>query len=95
MATENAIQLDHSAFGQIPGRGSPESGTDRDSVLAVDAWTQGDYLCQNYILNGLDDSLYNVYSPITMVKKLWVSLDKKYKTEDVGTKKCWPKGPSL
>ena len=37
--------------------------------------------------NRLDDSLYNVYSPITTAKKLWVSLDKKYKTEDAGTKK--------
>ena len=27
-------------------------------------------------------TLYNVYSPITMAKKLWASLDKKYKTED-------------
>ena len=65
----------------------PEPGTDWDSVLPVDAWTQGDLLCRNYSLNGLDDSLYNVYSPITTVKKLWVSLDKKYKTEDARTKK--------
>ena len=61
---------------------SPEPETDRDSVLAVDAWTQGDFLCRSYILNGLDDSLYIVYSTITMAKKLWVSLDRKY----VGTK---------
>ena len=46
----------------------PEPGTDRDSVLAVDEWTHGDFLCRNYILNGLDDSLYNVYNPITMTK---------------------------
>ena len=37
---------------------------------------------RNYILNRLDDSLYNVYSPITTAKKLWASLDKKYKTEE-------------
>ena len=47
-----------------------EPGTDRDSVLAVDAWTQGDFLCRNYILNRLDDSLYNVYSPIKTANKL-------------------------
>ena len=35
----------------------PELETDRDSVLVVDAWTQGDFLCRNYVLNGLDDSL--------------------------------------
>ena len=65
----------------------PEPGTDRDSVLAVDAWTQRDFLCRNYILNELDDSLYNVYSSNTTTKKLWASLDKKYKIEDAGTKK--------
>ena len=65
----------------------PEPGTDRNSVLTVDTWTQSDFLCRNYILNGLDDSLYNVYSLIITVKKLWVSLDKKYKTEDDSTKK--------
>ena len=27
----------------------PEPGTDRDSVIAVDAWTQCDFLCRNYI----------------------------------------------
>jgi len=59
-----------------------EPKTDRDSVLAVDAWTQGDFLCWNYILNGLDGSLYNVYNSITTTKKLWASLDQKYKTED-------------
>ena len=48
----------------------PELRTDRDSVLAVDAWTQSDFLYRNYILNGLDDSLYNVYSLITTTKKL-------------------------
>jgi len=41
-----------------------EPGTDRDFVLAVDACTQGDFFCRKYILNELDDSLYNVYSPI-------------------------------
>ena len=27
----------------------PKPATDRDLVLAVDAWTQGDFLCGNYI----------------------------------------------
>ena len=65
----------------------PEPGTNRGSVLTVAAWTQGDFLCRNYILNGLDDSLYNVCSHIPVSKKLWARLDKKYKTEDAGTKK--------
>ena len=84
MATEDVLLLNHSVFGKFLQEDPP--GTYWNSVLAVDAWTQGDFLCLNYILNGLDDSLYN-YSPITTAKKLWASLDEKYKTEDTDTKK--------
>ncbi|KAL0315722.1 UNVERIFIED_CONTAM: hypothetical protein Sradi_5450400 [Sesamum radiatum] len=42
---------------------------------------------RNYILNGLSDTLYNVYSSATTAKALWESLEKKYKTEDAGLKK--------
>ena len=65
----------------------PEPRTDRASILAADAWTQGEFLCWNYILNGQDDSLYNVYNPIPTAKNLWGRLDKKYKTNYAGTKK--------
>ena len=53
---------------------------------ATDAWTQCDFLCRNYILNGLDDSLQCLQS-YHNAKKLWASLDKKYKTEDASTNK--------
>ena len=61
--------------------------SDVQMVAAVDAWKHSDFLCRNYILNGLDNTLYNVYSPIKTAKELWESLDKKYKTEDAGMKK--------
>ncbi|KAK3037617.1 hypothetical protein RJ639_030394 [Escallonia herrerae] len=60
----------------------PESGP---TVVAVDAWKH--FLGKNYILNGLDNALYNVYSLMLNVKVLWESSEKKYKTEDVGSKK--------
>ncbi|KAK3011003.1 hypothetical protein RJ639_012940 [Escallonia herrerae] len=60
---------------------------DRQTVAAVDAWKHSDFLCKNYILNGLDNALYNVYIPMVNAKALWESLEKKYKTEDVGSKK--------
>ncbi|KAF3685433.1 Histidine-containing phosphotransfer protein 1 [Capsicum annuum] len=44
-------------------------------------------LQRNYILNGLKDELYNVYGGMKMTKELWGGLERKYKTEDVGTKK--------
>ena len=52
----------------------------------VDAWKHSDFLCRNYILNGLDNTLDNVYCTVTSAKVLWDSLDKKYKTEDAGMK---------
>ncbi|KZV19365.1 retrovirus-related Pol polyprotein from transposon TNT 1-94, partial [Dorcoceras hygrometricum] len=54
---------------------------------AFEAWGHGDFLCRNYVLNGLDNSLYNVYSPMTTAKLLWESLEKKYKIEGAGLKK--------
>ena len=64
-----------------------EGESDRQVVAAVDAWKHLDFLCRNYILKGLDNMLYNVYSPLKSVKELWDSLEKKYKTKDAGTKK--------
>ncbi|GKF88192.1 hypothetical protein Tco_0259069 [Tanacetum coccineum] len=56
-------------------------------VQAVKAWKHSDFLCHNYVLNGLIDPLYNVYCKTMTAKELWESLERKYKTEDAGTKK--------
>ena len=61
-----------------------ENESDKQVVVAIDAWKHADFLCKNYILNGLDNTLYNVYSQIKTARELWDSLDKKYKTEDIG-----------
>ncbi|KZV25134.1 hypothetical protein F511_42831 [Dorcoceras hygrometricum] len=63
-----------------------ENETDKDKRAAFEAWGHGDFLCRNYVLNGVDNSLYNVYSPMTTAKLLWESLEKKYKTEGAGLK---------
>nr|GEY25544.1 hypothetical protein [Tanacetum cinerariifolium] len=57
------------------------------AVQAVEAWKHSDFLCHNYVLNGLIDPLYNVYYKTTTAKELWESLERKYKIEDAGTKK--------
>ncbi|CAL8091268.1 unnamed protein product [Prunus armeniaca] len=59
----------------------------KETVAAIDAWTQSDFLCRNYILNGLDDALYDVYAAFKTAREVWESLEKKYKTEDAGSKK--------
>ncbi|KAL0440670.1 UNVERIFIED_CONTAM: hypothetical protein Sradi_0005900 [Sesamum radiatum] len=64
-----------------------EGENDTQKRAAMDAWGHGDFLCRNYILNDLSDTLYNVYSSATTARALWESLEKKYKTEDAGLKK--------
>ena len=51
-----------------------ENEADHQVVAAVDAWKHFDFLCKNYILNGLDNTLYNVYSLIKTARELWESL---------------------
>ena len=64
-----------------------ENETDRQVVAAVEAWKHADFLCRNYLLNGLDKTLYNMYCAFNTARELWESLDKKYKTEDARFKK--------
>ena len=61
--------------------------TYKEKLAAVAAWNHSDFLCRNYVLNGLENTLYNVYSPLKTAEELRDSLDKKHKTEDVGLKK--------
>ncbi|KAL2474477.1 Uncharacterized protein Adt_35213 [Abeliophyllum distichum] len=43
---------------------------DIQAVSAVEAWKHSDFLCLNYVMNGLADSLYHVYSTMKTVKEL-------------------------
>ena len=61
--------------------------SDIQVISAMDAWKHFDFLCRNYVMNTLTDSLHNVYTDKKTTKELWESLDRKYKTEDVGAKK--------
>ena len=64
-----------------------EDKHDIQVISVVDAWKHSDFLCRNYVMNALTDSLYNVYSNKNTTNELWESLDQKYKTEDVEAKK--------
>ncbi|GJX45233.1 retrovirus-related pol polyprotein from transposon TNT 1-94 [Tanacetum coccineum] len=68
-------------------RVEPPTEGQSSNAQAVEAWKHSDFLCHNYVLNGLIDPLYNVYCKTTTAKELWESLERKYKTEDAGTKK--------
>ena len=64
-----------------------EEERDIQVIGAMDAWKHSDFLCRNYVMNALTDSLYNVYTDKKTDKELWESLDRKYKIEDAGAKK--------
>ena len=61
-----------------------ENETNKQVVVIVETWKHADFLCHNYLLNGLDNTLYCAFNTAS---ELWESLDKKYKTEDAGLKK--------
>ncbi|GJU65137.1 retrovirus-related pol polyprotein from transposon TNT 1-94 [Tanacetum coccineum] len=65
----------------------PPAEGQSSNAQAVEAWKHSNFLCHNYVLNGLIDPLYNVYCKTTTAKELWESLERKYKTEDAGIKK--------
>lgn len=56
-------------------------------MVVVDTWNHNDFICKNYILNGLGNTIYNMYNLIKSSKVLQEALDKKYKAEDAGIKK--------
>ncbi|XP_058219546.1 uncharacterized protein LOC131330068 [Rhododendron vialii] len=64
-----------------------EDDPDTQKRIDVARWKEHDYMCKNYILNALDDSLYSVYGEAPSAKELWESLDRKYKIEGAGSKK--------
>ena len=64
-----------------------EDEHDIQVICDVDAWKHSDFLCRNYVMNALTNSVYNVYSDKKTTKELWESLNRKYKTRDARAKK--------
>ncbi|GJX04497.1 zinc finger, CCHC-type containing protein [Tanacetum coccineum] len=50
-------------------------------------WENDDYICRGHILNGMSDSLFDVYQNVESAKELWDSLESKYMEEDASSKK--------
>nr|GEW63236.1 zinc finger, CCHC-type [Tanacetum cinerariifolium] len=50
-------------------------------------WENDDYICRGHILNGLSDSLFDVYTNVESAKESWDSLESKYMAEDSSSKK--------
>lgn len=79
MTTKNIVLSHYFESGKYLNETMPALNEDDQQSVKVDnAWKHADFLCNNYILNGLDNILFIVYSSILTAKKLQKFLDKKY-----------------
>ncbi|GJV93709.1 zinc finger, CCHC-type containing protein [Tanacetum coccineum] len=68
----------------------PEDGGENptvDQVRKMAKWDNDDYVCRGLILNGMSDSLFDVYQNVETSKELWDTLEAKYMAEDASSKK--------
>ncbi|PHT99419.1 hypothetical protein BC332_31614 [Capsicum chinense] len=52
-----------------------EGTSEKECFMIVEAWKHSDFLFRNYILSGLQDDLYNMYSGTKTAKELWGALE--------------------
>ncbi|XP_074288294.1 uncharacterized protein LOC141613459 [Silene latifolia] len=50
-------------------------------------WENDDYICRGHILNGMSDSLFDIYQNVEFARELWDQLESKYMDEDASSKK--------
>ncbi|GJT27307.1 zinc finger, CCHC-type containing protein [Tanacetum coccineum] len=68
----------------------PEDGGDDATVEQIRKrakWDNDDYVCRGLILNGMSDSLFDIYQNVESSLELWDSLEAKYIAEDASSKK--------
>ncbi|GKD86382.1 zinc finger, CCHC-type containing protein [Tanacetum coccineum] len=67
----------------------PDDGDDAtvDQIRKRAKWDNDDYVCRGLILNGMSDSLFDIYQNVESSKELWDSLEAKYMAEDASSKK--------
>ncbi|GJZ28709.1 hypothetical protein Tco_0573356 [Tanacetum coccineum] len=68
----------------------PEDGGDDatlEQIMKRAKWDNDDYVCIDLILNGMSDSLFDIYQNVKSSKELWDSLEAKYMAEDASSKK--------
>ncbi|GKB47308.1 zinc finger, CCHC-type containing protein [Tanacetum coccineum] len=68
----------------------PEDGGENptiEQVMKRAKWDNDDNVCRGLILNGVSDSLFDVYQNVETSKELWDTLEAKYMAEDASSKK--------
>ncbi|CAL1388490.1 unnamed protein product [Linum trigynum] len=68
-----------------------EEGVDNEELKKrlrkMKKWENDNYLCVGHILNGLSDSLFDIYEMYANASELWDALEAKYLADDASTKK--------
>nr|GEY69931.1 zinc finger, CCHC-type [Tanacetum cinerariifolium] len=68
----------------------PEDGGENPTVEQVmkrAIWDNDDYVCRGLILNGMSDSLFDIFQDVDTSKELWDTLEAKYMAKDASGKK--------
>ncbi|GJZ56098.1 zinc finger, CCHC-type containing protein [Tanacetum coccineum] len=60
---------------------------DMEAIRIRAKWENDNYICRGHILNGMSDSLFDVYTNVESAKELWDSLESRYMAEDSSSKK--------
>ncbi|GJT90670.1 zinc finger, CCHC-type containing protein [Tanacetum coccineum] len=58
-----------------------------EKIRKMANWDNDDYVCKVLILNGMSDSLFDIYHNVESSKERWDSLEGKYMAEDASSKK--------
>nr|GEU73190.1 zinc finger, CCHC-type [Tanacetum cinerariifolium] len=66
----------------IPKDGENET---MEQIRRRNMWENDDYVCSGLILNGMSDSLFDIYQNVKSFKEQWDSLEAKYMAEDAST----------
>nr|GEV77550.1 zinc finger, CCHC-type [Tanacetum cinerariifolium] len=74
----------------VPTTPMPEDGGENPTVKQVmkrAKWDNDDYVCRGLILNGMSDSLFDIYQNVDTSKEPWDTLEAKHMAEDASSKK--------
>ncbi|GKA27190.1 hypothetical protein Tco_0713358, partial [Tanacetum coccineum] len=74
----------------VPTTPIPKDGGDDATVEQFRKrakWDNDDYVCRGLIVNGMSDSLVDIYHNVESSKELWDSLEAKYMAKDASSKK--------
>ena len=58
-----------------------------EDIRARSKWVDDDFICREHILNGMSDTLFDVYQNDESAQEMWSLLETKYMAEDASSKK--------